>query len=383
MKPYHLIESNAALPELIEEIQRTGDFAIDLEFDKNRFRYGFNLCLMQLATRKSCFIVDPLAHSIEVNQLFPALENPSIKKTVFAFGEDLRLLHALRCIPKNVYDLSNAALLLNYAPQSLSNLILEVLGVAVGKSAQNSNWFKRPLTDTQLEYAADDVLYLHQLREIFEESAQKKGVSAWIEEENERIDHMRYTDLESAELYREKDKHGLTEAKWQVYKRLVDYRETLAKQNNRPGYQIIPREYLLELAADFKRINDWNTARVMPSLHNEKIRKALNDVLNTAMEDALKSGYSDELPAIKKLSREDYLALKKKQQEAEEAKQRIFKPVKSAIEQDYGEHAATFILSRRIMDTIIGGGANELPQYRKNLIKEYAQQLKLDVSPYF
>lgn len=383
MKPYQLIESNAALPELIDEIQHTGELAIDLEFDKNRYRYGFNLCLMQLATRKSCFIVDPLAQSIEVNKLFPSLESASILKTVFAFGEDLRLLHALGCIPKNVYDLSNAALLLNYAPQSLSNLILEVLGITVGKSAQNSNWFKRPLSDTQLEYAADDVLYLHELREYFEVLSQKKGVSGWIHEENERIDHMRYTDLESAELYREKDKHGLTEARWQVYKRLTDFREALAKQNNRPGYQIISREYLLELAADFGRINDWNTARVMPSLHNEKIRKQLKDLMNTAMEEALKSGYSDELPAIKKLSREDYLAMRKKQQQAEEAKQHIFKPIKSAIEKDYGEHTATFILSRRIMDTVIGGGINDLPQYRQNLIKEYALNLKLDVSSYF
>ena len=34
---------------------------IDLEFDKNHFRYGFNLCLMQIFDGENIYLIDPLS----------------------------------------------------------------------------------------------------------------------------------------------------------------------------------------------------------------------------------------------------------------------------------------------------------------------------------
>ncbi|MEJ7659213.1 MAG: hypothetical protein WKG07_06090 [Hymenobacter sp.] len=46
---------------------------------------------------------------------------------------------------------------------SLGRLIQSELGLEVDKGEQKSNWLKRPLTEAQKEYAANDVLYLFEL----------------------------------------------------------------------------------------------------------------------------------------------------------------------------------------------------------------------------
>jgi len=380
---YLYIESNSELAKAVSLMEQSNTMAIDLEFDKNMYRYGFNMCLMQVKTPDACLLIDPLSSKVDIKATFPSLQNPAIEKVVFAFGEDLRLLHSLDCIPQNLYDLSMASSLLNYETLSLTNLTQLVLNVEVRKSAQRSNWFARPLSQTQLDYAADDVLYLHQLKDIFEEEAAKKGISDWIKQENDAFNHVRYGNVESNILYRDKDKFGLTEARWFVFKKLIDYRESLAKSANRPGYQIIDKDYMHALAKDFAALRRWHQAHVMPSFKTAEIKDALQQLLDSSLAEALASGLSDTKPAIEKLGREEYLALRKEKQLLEDTKNNIFKPLKQKIAENYGEHTAAFMLSSRSMETIISGYANTLPNYRIELLKQYAEDLDLNVAAYF
>ena len=48
----------------------------------------------------------------------------------------------------------------------LKDLTRELIGVDLSKQQQSSDWAADELTDAQLNYAASDVLYLHQLRTI-------------------------------------------------------------------------------------------------------------------------------------------------------------------------------------------------------------------------
>src|SRR5690554_5661514 len=107
-----LIETTSQLEDCVQSIAKASQLAIDLEFDKNRFRYGFQLCLMQIAAGEECFVIDPLAEGVDVSGLFPVLEDETVENVVFAFGEDIRLLHTLGCFPKGLYDLRSATSLL-------------------------------------------------------------------------------------------------------------------------------------------------------------------------------------------------------------------------------------------------------------------------------
>lgn len=50
----------------------------------------------------------------------------------------------------------------------LKNLVQELLGIDLSKQQQSSDWGADELSDAQKEYAASDVLYLHQLKELLE-----------------------------------------------------------------------------------------------------------------------------------------------------------------------------------------------------------------------
>lgn len=383
MTSAELIESNQSLEEVNSHLHRVSEMAIDLEFDKNRYRYGFNLCLMQIATPDDCFLVDPLSPDLNVENLFPALENASTEKLVFAFGEDLRLLHQLGCFPKALYDLKTAASLLNYPPASLTDLLHQIIGVEVGASAQNSNWYKRPLSEKQINYAADDVRFLGALRNQIEAEADKQGIQSWIEEENERLNSVSFADLPESVAFRKKDMAGLSEFTWHVLKALLEFREEVAKSVNRPSFQVIHKDLLVAIAGDPSALKQWNNTRMVHrAAHNSSVKRKLEEVLEEARAEAQSKGLSLGKPAVPKLSPEEYKRFREQRDIREKVKRDVFTPVKSRLVEQYGEHAATFMLSNRAIDDLLIGNGEPLPQYRRQLLMEIGDELGLDVRPY-
>ena len=57
---------------------------------------------------------------------------------------------------------------------SLKTLVLELFGVELNKEEQHSDWAGN-LSDAQIEYAAGDVLYLHEIRRIMLERLKREG----------------------------------------------------------------------------------------------------------------------------------------------------------------------------------------------------------------
>ena len=57
----------------------------------------------------------------------------------------------------------------------LKNLCQELLGVDLSKQQQSSDWGSPELSKAQQEYAASDVLYLHQLREEMNRRLAREG----------------------------------------------------------------------------------------------------------------------------------------------------------------------------------------------------------------
>ena len=57
----------------------------------------------------------------------------------------------------------------------LKDLVRELLGREISKQQQSSDWGAASLTDAQLEYAASDVLYLHELKVKLDERLHREG----------------------------------------------------------------------------------------------------------------------------------------------------------------------------------------------------------------
>lgn len=374
------IEDSAKLESCAKRLDQLPEIAIDLEFDKNFYRYGFNLCLVQIYSGKECYLIDPLGDNLEIGILFPILENPGVQKICFSFDEDLRLLHSMGCFPKNLYDLGTASRLLNYPQTSLTNLVEEELAVDTGKSSQTSNWYKRPLSEGQLHYAAQDVLHLIKLKEIFEKKAEIKGVSGWIEDENSSLDELDYSELDHNNNIKEKDKGDLTEHEWHVFKKLMEFRQQIAREVNRPGFQIVKKEYLADIAKDSRSLMKWTQKKgIYRGIKNNKYKNRILNLLKDASEEAEQLGLSKSKQATKTLSEEKYAELRREKSRVSQLKSAIFDPIKEQVEEDYGKDTATFLLSNRIVEDIITGKNGDLPNYKKELILKYAEELSLDV----
>lgn len=374
------ISSSQALSELNTSLSQKKEIAVDLEFDKNRFRYGFNLCLMQIYDGSNCYLIDPLADPIDITRIFPVLENKEVCKAVFSFGEDIRLLHSIGCFPENIYDLSIASSLLNYPPQSLTNLLNEVLSIEVGKSSQQSNWFKRPLSEDQITYAAEDVLFLLDLKDELSKQAWEKGMEEWIIQENELFTSENYEDIDHNEYLKEKDKGEMSVFEWHIFSKLMELREQTAEKMNRPTYHLIDKNYLKSIASDPKNIRDWkNVPSNHKKLKTDSFIKQVSSVLDKAISEATKSGLSKKKKAARSMSKEEYQLYKAEEQKFKKLRKNIFRPIQNEIEKEFGENTRTFILGNRLMREIMDGDLKNVLPYKKNLFEKYAEKLEIPI----
>ena len=382
--PIQYILRNEQLTEACNVLNNSTEVAVDLEFDKNRYRYGFNLCLIQIATHEHCYIIDPLKKGLDISGLFAVLENPSIQKVTFAFNEDLRLLHSLGCFPKNVFDISVASKLMNYPPASLKNILADVLDIDISKAAQTSNWFKRPLTDGQIQYAAQDVLFLFQLKEALLKSTVDPIIYEWIEQENKSIEFISYADEQNSTPYKEKDKSGLTQFEWYLYKNHLLLREEWAASYNKPSYQVIDKNFLRETARDVAGGRSWTKKwGIFKPFNTSKNKDSLKKSVQQFRKEAESQGLSKTNKEIRGQTREEIQAFREERNRKEDIKTSLFGPIKQLITERYGEHTSTFMLSNKLILKIIDGHTEELLDYRKDLILDLAEELNIDLESFF
>ena len=127
------------------------------------------LCVVQLSPGDGTADVIQIAPGQKrAPNLVALLRNRKITK-LFHFGRfDLAVLYnAFGVMPEPVFCSKIASRLTRtYTDRhGLKDICNELLGVSLSKVQQSSDWAAETLTPEQLEYAASDVLYLHQLRE--------------------------------------------------------------------------------------------------------------------------------------------------------------------------------------------------------------------------
>lgn len=130
------------------------------------------LCLIQMSGGDGhCHLVQVAIGQTKAPNLCAMLEDPSVLK-LFHFGrfDIAALLNAFGALTAPVYCTKIASKMVRtYTDRhGLKVLLQDMLGVDISKHQQQSDWGAPNLTDAQLDYAASDVLYLHQLREKFD-----------------------------------------------------------------------------------------------------------------------------------------------------------------------------------------------------------------------
>jgi len=143
------------------------------------------LCLVQLSSG------DGNAHLVQITRgqkkapnLARLLRDRKILK-LFHFGRfDIAVMaHAFGAVARPVWCTKIASKLARTSTDrhGLRNLCQELIGVDISKQQQTSDWGAENLSEAQLEYAASDVLYLHQLKAELEVRLAREGRTALAE----------------------------------------------------------------------------------------------------------------------------------------------------------------------------------------------------------
>ncbi len=137
------------------------------------------LCVIQMSGG------DGNAHMVQVQQgqteapnLCKMLADPKVLK-LFHFGrfDIAAMANAFGTVTAPVYCTKIASKLVRtYTDRhGLKNLLQELMNKDISKQQQSSDWGAEKLTDAQLDYAASDVLYLHELREKLNVMLEREG----------------------------------------------------------------------------------------------------------------------------------------------------------------------------------------------------------------
>src|ERR1700759_3603995 len=148
------------VPSLVSDARRAGICAIDTEFVWER-TYAPVLCLVQLATPDRLAVVDPV-DGAPLQPVAELLAAGAVEKVMHAPGADLTgfALH-FGIAPRRVFDTQLAAGFAGYGGSlSLERMLDSSVKVSLRHNEGFTDWSKRPLTSTQVEYAADDVRHL-------------------------------------------------------------------------------------------------------------------------------------------------------------------------------------------------------------------------------
>ena len=244
--------------QVAERASSHGRLAIDTEFISER-RYQAQLCLVQVAVPDPdrpdgvrTEVLDPLdeARALEVQPLAAVLADPDVEVVVHAGRQDVAILsRTWDTEVTRVFDTQVAAGFLGYGNQEgYESLVRRVLGVQLKGGEGFTRWDKRPLTEKQIAYAADDARCLLALGDEIERRLRERGRLEWALEECKLVEESR-DDRNPEQAYERLPKLGRLDARGRaVARRLCEWRDGLARDMDRPPPFVVPDQVLVELA---------------------------------------------------------------------------------------------------------------------------------------
>lgn len=243
------VDTHDGLIELVRKLEGASVMGVDTEFMRER-TYFAKLCLIQVATDDTSAIIDPLAIE-DLSPLCELMTSPSILKVFHAGGQDLEIFYR-QCghATGPVFDTQIAATLAGFPQQvGYGALVREMLGVEIDKGDTYTDWGKRPLSATQVEYALNDVRYLPELHRRLIAKLEGEGRLAWLSDDFTRMEcPSTYEIVPSEQWQRVKRISSLNRRQLAVAREVAAWRETEAMRRDVPKRWVLGDESIVEIA---------------------------------------------------------------------------------------------------------------------------------------
>ena len=379
MKPtIHYLTTATQVADAAAHFATLPRIGIDLEFDDNRYRYGRHLALIQVFDGQAVYLIDPLPLEPDMaaglEPLFAVLRAPAVAKVFHSCKSDILLLDELFQVHcRTIVDTSVQFTLLALEDNniSLGRLIQSELGLEVDKGEQKSNWLKRPLTEAQKEYAANDVLYLFELTDRLTARLQEQGRAQWAQEENQALEAVRYGRDEQRPHLRLAGKFRIGPAELPLFRELYALRDRLARQLDRPSYMVLSNDRLAEITR--QPLTTPSELRSAGGLHPELKRAPYADeLLALASAELAPDG---PLPADQRRPQPFRRRFGGPVAAKAEAREALLMSLKNHLATDYSPVLANTVLSNRLIgDVVEQGSLAALRPWQRQLLGETASQ---------
>jgi ribonuclease D len=294
------VTDTAALEALVEQARTASVVGLDTEFMRER-TYWARLCLVQLSTDDVTAIIDPLAIP-DLAPLASLLSDSKVVKVFHAGSQDLEIFFrefGLATAP--VFDTQLAATLAGFPQQvGYGALVKEVLGVSLDKGDTYTDWSKRPLSGTQIEYALNDVRYLPEIYRRLHEELDKGNRLAWLADDFAELSDPSTYMVDPAEQWRRlKRLSSLNRRQLAVAREVAAWREREAQRRNVPKRWLLGDEAVIEIARRSPRSgSDLESIRGVTDKLPKAAYRSVIEAVNAGMKVP-----DDELPSLPKRRR--------------------------------------------------------------------------------
>jgi ribonuclease D len=239
---FRWIDRQGDLDDLIGVLAAEPRYALDTEFHRERTYYP-KLALVQVAWRtpqgQELALIDPLAVDVRP---FAELFASDALCVIHAAQQDLDVLtHAVGAVPTKMFDTQLAAGFVGYGTPSLVSLLQGEIGISPPKGDRLTDWLRRPLSDSQRQYAAVDVEYLLEVHERLVAQLAEAGRLVWAEDACEEL-RTRPTSGSAPDdaWMRLKDARSLRPGARAVARSVAAWRERRAMRTDVPVRQVLP-----------------------------------------------------------------------------------------------------------------------------------------------
>ena len=243
---FQLIQKQQDLDAIIVQMGQCSTYGLDTEFIKVDTLWP-KLGVFQINVANQVYLLDGTC--LDLNQFWQKIF--TAQQNIFhACGEDIDLIYHYtgQNHLNNVFDTQVALSFLGYGLQvSYQNALKTLLNIEIDKDQTRSDWLARPLSQEQLNYAANDVLYIMQLSEQIQAELKEKGMLAWVLEDCRHLTYEigQHTALDA--LYQDVGNYRHSRRQLMQLQRLALWRDQLSKALNIPKSFVLKNSSLMDL----------------------------------------------------------------------------------------------------------------------------------------
>lgn len=269
---YQIITETAQLNVFCEQISQSCNWvAVDTEFVRTD-TYFPELSLIQIqGCNGLSALIDPLTID-NLSSIWQLLCNQNILKVFHAARQDLEILYQVAGeLPGPIFDTQIAAVFLKYgATAGLASVVKGELGIELPKDQTRTNWHQRPLTEAQMQYAINDVIYLSDLYEHMLPKLSDEQLAAINEDFQQLLRKELYQITPHKAGEKLKPAKKLPPKAKAICYRLAEWREAYAIDHNKPKRWTIGDDAIVAIAK--RPPKELKALYKVPGLKNSSIK---------------------------------------------------------------------------------------------------------------